>query len=148
MSSYLPPARERLRNLVATCVRHGDFTLRSGQKSDTFIDLEEVSSTSLFMILFLDVLREIVRGDVYDTFIGPSKGADPLVYVGREGIRNRRGTRAIVLEDVLTTGGSVLRCIEESGMTPVRIVSVVDRGCSVELPAPYTPILSIGEIST
>jgi orotate phosphoribosyltransferase len=105
----------------------------------------------------LRVLR--ADGPEFDAVAGPCIGADPLVsavaYTSHlqgtsvpammvrkrakthgkgqrlEATRNvPHGSRVAVVEDVLTTGGSALKCIaavSEAGYVPCRLIAVVDR---------------------
>jgi orotate phosphoribosyltransferase len=65
------------------------------------------------------------------------------------------GEPCLIVEDVVTTGGSTVRAIErvrEEGLTVVGVVSVLDRlaggGAAIEAAAeaPYTPLTTIDEV--
>lgn len=137
----------------------GDFVLTSGQKSDYYFDCKQTAlhPEGGFLIgrIFLDMLRSRSISGVG----GMTLGADPLVSAvtvlshldGRplpgfivrkqakghgtnaylEGMRNfSPGQRVALLEDVVTTGGSVLKAcqrVEEAGLTVDIILTVLDR---------------------
>ena len=65
----------------------------------------------------------------------------------RRGFALEKGMRVIVVEDVVTTGGSVKEVLElcrAAGAEPVAVASVVDRsGGAVEFGVPYRALLSM-----
>ncbi len=135
-----------------TSVLRGEFTLRSGRKSNYYIDKYRFATRP-------DVLREIGRLmaeharelDV-DRIAGAELGGVPLAAAAAMAaekpfvlIRNqkkeygtakqmegelKKGERVLLVEDVLTTGGQVLeaaRTLADAGATVTRIVAVIDR---------------------
>jgi orotate phosphoribosyltransferase len=122
-------------------VRHGEFTLASGAKSDLYIDarLTTMSPEGLSLIGPL-ALATIRRMDwIADSIGGLTLGADPIAYAAsyasatdppplraftvrkepkQHGTRKliegpfKTGDRVIVVEDVVTSGASALRAIE------------------------------------
>ena len=151
---------ERLIRLLAErSTRRGHFTLASGKQSEYYIDarLTTMSPEGLSLIgrLALSRLREC--GWPVDSVGGLTLGADPISYaisyasassskplraftVRKEpkphGIGKiiegpfEKNDRVVVIEDVITTGGSALRAIEavraESG-TVSGVLALVDR---------------------
>ena len=140
--------------------REGDFTLASGKKSKFYIDLKPTTLHPEGAYLIGELVAEVVRkvGMKIDGVGGLTLGADPLAtavslasrgrenwpaYIVRkepkdhgtaryiEGIENLKpGAKLLVLEDVVTTGGSSLKAIErlrEAGFDPIATVTVVDR---------------------
>jgi orotate phosphoribosyltransferase len=140
-------------------VRRGKFTLASGRESSYYVDarLTSMSPEGLATIgpLALEAIR--VRGWPVDAVGGLTLGADPISYAiavasvsspplvraftvrkeakqhgtGRliEGPMNA-GDRVVVVEDVITTGGSALRAVEAiqaAGASISGIVALVDR---------------------
>jgi orotate phosphoribosyltransferase len=122
-------------------VRHGDFTLASGRKSDLYVDarLTTMSPEGLSLIgpLGLSAIRD--RGWRPDSAGGLTLGADPVAYalsyasvlapplvrafsVRKEPKQHgtqkliegpfRSGDSVIVVEDVITSGTSALRAID------------------------------------
>lgn len=155
-----PPARAALIQLLATrSLRTGRFTLASGRESSTYIDarLTTMSPDGLAAIgpLALRALR--ARGWVPDAVGGLTLGADPVAYaiayastgspppvraftVRKEAKQHgtgrliegpfTAGDRVVVIEDVITTGGSALRAvaaIEAAGGSVLGVLAVVDR---------------------
>lgn len=148
-----------VRLLAQRSVRRGRFTLASGRESSHYVDarLTTMSPEGLAVIgpLALDAIRE--RGWAVDAVGGLTLGADPIAYatslasvtapplvraftVRKEAKQHgtgrliegpmREGDRVVVLEDVITTGGSALRAaeaIQRAGATVSGILALVDR---------------------
>jgi uridine monophosphate synthetase len=134
------------------CVRLGDFTLRSGQRSPIYIDLR-------LLVSHPDVLRDVARayaqllhrltfdrlaaipyaGLPIGTAVSLESGY-PLMYPRKEtkahGTRRavegkfQKGERVAVLDDVITTGASKLEAIaplEELGLQVKDVIVLIDR---------------------
>ena len=153
-------AAERLVALLAErSARRGDFTLASGRRSTLYVDarLTTMSPDGLALI-GPTALAAIERaGWSPDAVGGLTLGADPVSYaiayasalagrplraftVRKEAKQHgtgrliegpyREGDRVVVIEDVITTGGSALRAVEAlraAGGTVVGVLAVVDR---------------------
>lgn len=135
----------------------GDFTLKSGRKSDWFIDAKQTACRPEGILVVADAMLSVLPDDI--TAIGGlTAGADPVAFGvaaiaatrGRflrsfsirkqdkdHGVQGRLagalepGDRVVVVEDTVTRGSSPLeaaRAIRELGAEPVLIVPVVDRG--------------------
>lgn len=140
--------------------REGDFTLASGRKSDYYFDCRVTSLTAEGAWLMGELFNEMLADEKIKGVGGMSIGADPLVtatsilsrsrsggildalYVRKEpkdhgmgkqveGMDNfRPGDRIAVLEDVVTTGGSLLKAcaaLEKCGLVIARCCVVLDR---------------------
>lgn len=148
-----------LEMLAERSARRGQFTLSSGKQSTLYIDarLTTMSPDGLALIGAM-ALEEIARaGWQADAVGGLTLGADPVSYAiayasqlagcpiraftvrkvskahgtGRliEG-PFRSGDRVVVIEDVITTGGSALKAIEavrDAGGHVIGVLAVVDR---------------------
>ena len=152
--------RTRLLDLLAQrSARRGTFTLASGRQSDLYIDCRLTTmhpeGLSLIGPLGLHALGE--RGWHPDSVGGLTLGADPVSYAiayasQLAGMPTRAftvrkeakthgtgkliegaylaGDRVVVIEDVITTGGSALKAVEvvrAAGGIVVGVLSVVDR---------------------
>lgn len=153
-------SHERLIEMLASrSARAGSFTLASGRHSNLYIDarLTTMSPDGLATIgpLALGALHE--SGWSPDAVGGLTLGADPVSYaisyasavagtplraftVRKEAKTHgtgkliegpfRAGDRVVIIEDVITTGGSALRAVEAvraAGGEVLGVLSVVDR---------------------
>lgn len=152
--------RTRLAELLRTnSVRTGDFVLASGRRSSYYVDARRTTMSGLGQLLIgsvgLAALAE--AGWQPDAVGGLTLGADPVAYAiahaaAREGraleaftVRKEAkahgagrqvegpvepGVRVVVIEDVVTTGGSALRAIEVLtvfGADVIGVLALVDR---------------------
>ena len=150
--------------LATRSARRGTFTLASGRQSDLYIDarLTTMSPDGLATIGPLALERIRARGWTPDAVGGLTLGADPVSYaiahasalagvpvraftVRKEAKTHgtgkliegpfRSGDRVVVIEDVITTGGSALKAvaaIRAAGGVVLGVLAVVDReegGC-------------------
>lgn len=135
-----------------------EVTLTSGRKSTFYIDGKQTSLDPEGAYLVGKVLYEMLRGKV-DAVGGPTLGADPIVtavaltsymegnpiaaFIIRKEPKGHgkglwiegdkaleKGTKVAIVEDVVTTGGSLLKAIkvaEEHGLQVAQVVALVDR---------------------
>jgi orotate phosphoribosyltransferase len=138
-------------------LKFGDFTLASGKKASYYLDGKQVTLHSAGLRIVSQGFLELLKDQKFDAIGGMSIGADPLVagaltvaaesgkdYAGflvRKEAKGhgtqkyvegpvRPGMKAVLLEDVVTTGGSSLLAAErakEFGMAVVMVAAVVDR---------------------
>jgi len=152
-------ARDRLRELFASrAILHGDFTLASGKKSTFYINSKLVLFHGESATLIGECLHDLTKDLAFDAAGGLEVGALPLVtsvamtrhrlgaspiegfFVRKQakdhGSKQRiegklpPGSRVIILDDVLTTGGSAqqaVEVVEEAGAKVVAVVCLVDR---------------------
>ena len=147
-----PTDRSHLVRLLLDCgaVRFGEFTLASGQKSDVYVDIKRVWTDPARLRPIAHALAARVGSE--DRLAGMELGAVPLVVAtgletGRPYVVVRKAAKSygtqqrfegeippnalvLVLEDVTTTGGSVLDTVgvlRAAGARVERVVSVVDR---------------------
>lgn len=145
--------------LATRSARRGSFTLASGRQSDLYIDarLTTMSPDGLALIGPLALERIRSRGWEADAVGGLTLGADPVSYaiahasalagtpiraftVRKEAKVHGTGKviegpfrvndRVVVIEDVITTGGSALKAadaIRTAGGVIVGVLAVVDR---------------------
>jgi orotate phosphoribosyltransferase len=149
-----------LKILKSLSYEEGDFVLASGKRSTYYIDAKETTLNPEGMYLVGNIMYTMVREiSAIDAVGGVSIGGDPLVcavvleaygkkdsLVGFlirkepkghgtnrwvEGGRNlKKGMNVIILEDVVTTGGSSLKAIEateKEGYNVKGIVAILDR---------------------
>jgi orotate phosphoribosyltransferase len=137
-------------------VRLGDFVLRSGARSDWYVDARATTFRGEGAVLVGDAVLQVLRPEV-TALGGPTQGADPVAVAtaltaairGRPlnafSVRSRpkdHGTggrlvgpvgpadRVAVVEDTTTTGGSLLDVVDvlaAEGIEVVQVVVLVDR---------------------
>ncbi len=153
-------SRSRLIDLLATrSARRGSFTLASGRQSDLYIDCRPTTMhpEGLAAIGPLGLAAISARGWAASSIGGLTLGADPVSYaiayasqlagtpvraftVRKEAKSHgtgkviegafESGDFVVVVEDVITTGGSALRAVDAvraAGATVLGVLAVVDR---------------------
>ncbi|UCG34935.1 MAG: orotate phosphoribosyltransferase [Candidatus Omnitrophota bacterium] len=132
--------------------------LSSGRVSNFYIDVRRVSLTSKGIYLISRLIWDIIKKDRISAVGGPTLGADPLVAGvcmvawkskknlksflvrkspkkhGRqkliEGKELKPGEKVVVVDDVATSGGSLIKAIEvlkQEKVKVIKAITVVDR---------------------
>jgi orotate phosphoribosyltransferase len=174
--------RARLRQLLRThSLLFGEFTLASGQRSRFYFDSKRTTLLAEGAFLAAVEILATIRAQRIeaDAIGGMTLGADPIVcpvaalsylqgqplaaFIVRQATKAHgtgqriegnleRGSRAIVVDDVVTTGGSTLRAIEaveQAGARVVAVICLVDReqgGAEALRRWPFHPVFRRGEI--
>jgi orotate phosphoribosyltransferase len=176
----LTDARERLvTELREHALMIGEVTLTSGRTAQYYVDAKRaILRRPGFQALGELVALEAERAEA-TAVGGMTMGADPIACAALAAgadvkaffVRKERkqhglqrwvegpdldpGERCLVVEDVVTTGGSTVAAIErlrEEGMTVAGVVSVLDRlaggGEAIEraAQAPYRPLTTIDDV--
>ena len=146
-----------LNRLAQEAYRNGQFTLASGRSSNHYVNCKPVALSGSGLALLSPAMLALVEADAAAVG-GLTLGADPLVsgvamaaaQQGRtldalivrkeakghgtgawlEGPLPAAGARVTVLEDVVTTGGSSIKAVNqlrEAGYSVERVVTIVDR---------------------
>ena len=138
-------------------LKFGDFTLASGKKGTYYLDGKQVTLDSVGAKLIGEGILDIIKDDLPDAVGGMSIGADPITaavltvaaYAGKplrgfmvrkqskgHGTNQyiegpvREGDRVVIVEDVVTTGGSSLEAIqrvEDAGIKVAAVIAIIDR---------------------
>lgn len=154
----LNPVLARLRDHVFQhSLKTGDFTLKSGRKSNWFLDTKQTVCRADGVLAVADAALAIIPDDA--TAIGGlTMGADPVAFgiaavgatrgralrsfsvrkeakdhgvTGRIAGALQPGDRVVITEDTVTRGTSIFEAVEavyEFGAVPVLITVIVDRG--------------------
>jgi orotate phosphoribosyltransferase len=149
---------------------HGHFVLTSGRHADQYFEKFDVLRFPLHLEKLCAHIAAKVRdaGIMVDVVLGPTTLGIVLAYevakqlnataaYGEKGPDNSRflrrpdhlvaGERVLVVDDVLTTGGSVRECIDLVGSVGAELAAVgvlVDRaGGTIEFGAPLVSALSL-----
>lgn len=148
----------RLIELVESlALRRGSFTLASGKTASFYLDCRKLTLDSQGANLVAAGILHLLGDDWPDCVGGMAIGADPITaaVITVAGQQNRAlrgfivrkepkdhgtgqqvegpvrpGDRAVILEDVVTSGGSLIAAIErarEFGLIVERAVAIVDR---------------------
>ncbi|MFZ5973871.1 MAG: orotate phosphoribosyltransferase [Bacillota bacterium] len=140
----------------------GHFLLTSGRHSDRYMQCARLFEYPLYSEMLCKELAKRFEGEKIDLVIGPALGGIIMSYevsralkvrnifaerqdglmTLRRGFKVRQGQRVLVVEDVVTTGGSVKEVIgllDERGAEVVGVGVIVDRsagavdfGCRLE----------------
>ncbi|MCC6491404.1 MAG: orotate phosphoribosyltransferase [Pirellulales bacterium] len=140
-----------------TALAFGDFTLASGKKASYYLDCRKVTLDSRGAVLIGSGMLELLRRDMPQLVGGMAIGADPITAailtiagmqnVPLRGVMVRKelkqhgagkfvegpiapGEEIVIVEDVVTTGGSSLLAIERceaAGLRVQRVLAIVDR---------------------
>ncbi|MFZ2087969.1 MAG: orotate phosphoribosyltransferase [Desulfobaccales bacterium] len=133
------------------------FTLASGRKSPYYVDCRLVTHSAEGLALMGEILFDLIKGLDVQGVGGLTMGADPLAHaaalishqrgqpINAFAVRKfhkgygaggrlvgpvQPGERVVVMEDVVTTGGSALmaiRACREFGLEVLRVIVLVDR---------------------
>ncbi len=131
-------------------ILHGHFRLSSGKHSDTYFEKFQILQHPHHVERLCGDLAERFRTEPIDVVVGPTTGGVIIAYevarqlgtraiyaeregdkrVLRRGFTLREGERVLVVDDILTTGGSVREVLEMLEPYRVQVVGVgilVDR---------------------
>ena len=138
-------------------LKFGDFTLASGQKSSYYLDGKQITLSSAGLRLVGEGLLDLLDDVEFDAIGGMSIGADPIIgsvltvaaqrgrslsgFLVRKEAKGhgtqrfvegpvQPGSKVVIVDDVVTTGGSSVLAvdrIQEFGCDVVQVVGIVDR---------------------
>ena len=168
--------KEELTQLLKECgaIQFGRFVLTSGAVSDYYIDIKKASTNPTVLKKIAEAMAEYVEG--YDLLSGMELGAVPLItalsletnipyVIIRKGKREHgtgkqieggdvKNKHVLVIEDVTTSGGSVVKTIQILRQNQAKVdevLVVVDRESGAEeklqnLDVSFIPLLSVSDI--
>ena len=170
-----------LRFVDENAVKRGKFTLASGLVSNYYIDGKQVTSSPIGLTLLVDAIRRELDDFQVDAVGGLEIGAIPIATavamasvswdrpIPAFTVRKEKkthgsqktiegiipsGGRIAVVDDVVTTGGSIIQAIDaikKDGVSVVVALTIVDRQSGAtealqECGVPYRPLLSIEDL--
>lgn len=150
----------------AGAILHGHFQLTSGRHSDTYVQCARVLEDPALTTRLAEAMAALVSGRQIDMVAAPAVGgiiigfavAQALgvkfifserqngVMTFRRSFTVEPGQRVLVVEDVVTTGGSVAEVIElvrAAGGVVEAVTSIIDRGGDKAFDAEYLPLLRL-----
>jgi len=150
--------QELLAFLKERALQFGNFTLTSGKTSSYYFDGKQVTLNPKGAFLLGKIIIHKIKDDDIQAVGGLTIGADPIVgavaalaypfdldiktFIVRkeakkhgkqrliEGPALKPGDRVVIVEDVITTGGSALKAVKavkNEGCEVVKVVPLVDR---------------------
>ncbi|MBL7197241.1 MAG: orotate phosphoribosyltransferase [Candidatus Omnitrophica bacterium] len=152
--------RQELFKLIKSkAYSEGKFLLSSGKISDYYIDCRKITLSSKGVYLTALLILDIIKNKRIDAVGGPTIGADPIVgavsvlslikynrpikaFLVRktakthgmkrqiEGPQLKKGACVVVIDDVATTGGSLIEtvsCLRKKGIKVNTVITLVDR---------------------
>jgi orotate phosphoribosyltransferase len=133
-------------------IKFGKFKLTSGKESNYYVDIKQASTNPKVLKEIAEEMSRLIAGEDIQLLAGMELGAVPLAvalsletkipYViirkekpthgtGKQLVGNASpGQKVLVVEDVATTGGSVVKALvvlREEGLVVDKVVVVVDR---------------------
>ena len=133
-------------------VKYGKFTLSSGKESSYYVDMKRAITDPQILLKVAEIISEKINNSEVDKVAGPALGAIPVVtavsmvssipmlmirkakkdYGTSELIEGdlENGDMVIVLEDVTTTGNSLVKAVKEiiaNGGKVEKAYVIVDR---------------------
>lgn len=153
----------------ADVLQEGHFLLTSGRHSQKYLQCAKIFRNSKYAEILCKELAEKYIKENVEIVIGPAMGAVQMAYevsrhlkcenyfternavTGnmelRRGFTIKPGQKVLLVEDVVTTGGSikeVLKLVQDMGADVVGIGSIVDRtGGKIEFDVPYNAVISM-----
>lgn len=150
--------RQALIDLIrAQALKFGDFTLASGKKASFYLDCRKVTLDGRGANLIGAGMLAMLDDDYPDAVGGMAIGADPITgaiitlsgqssrplrgFIVRKEAKQhgtgravegpvQAGDRVVIVEDVITTGGSALQAIEHAraaGLQVIGALAIIDR---------------------
>ncbi len=150
----------------AGAILHGHFQLTSGLHSDTYVQCARILEDPALTTRLAHAMAENVRDRQIDLVAAPAVGGIIIGFAvaqalgvkfifteRQQGVMTFRrsftvspGQRVLVVEDVVTTGGSVAEVvdlIEAAGGVVTAVTSIIDRGGVKAFDAEYLPLLKL-----
>ncbi len=145
----------------------GHFQLTSGKHSNKYLQCAKIFKNAKYSEELCKELAHKYEDKGVDVVVGPAMGAVIMAYevsrhlnvpnlfterengemTLRRGFQIEKGQKVLVVEDVVTTGGSVREVIElvqKAGGEVVGVGSIVDRtGGKIDFGVPYAAVISM-----
>lgn len=165
--------REKVLEILkeAGVLLEGHFLLTSGKHSNRYLQCAKIFCNTNYSEVLCKDLAEQYKDQNIDVVIGPAMGAVLMAYevskhlnvpnyfteredgvmALRRGFSIKEGQRVLIVEDVITTGGSVKEVIElvrAQGGIVAGVGSIVDRsGGKAEFGVPFLSVIKIDAVA-
>lgn len=162
-------SKERVLDIFkeAGVLLEGHFLLTSGRHSNRYLQCAKIFRNTRYSEELCAALADYYRADGVDVVIGPAMGAVQMAYevsraLGcenffaerengamtlRRGFAVQPGQKVLLVEDVITTGGSVrevMELVKAAGGNIVGVGSIVDRtGGKIDFGVPFHAVISL-----
>ena len=151
----------------ADVLLEGHFVLASGKHSEKYMQCAKIFRNTKYAAPLCAELAAKFADDKIDVVVGPAMGAVQMAYevsrhLGcenffterdengdmqlRRGFTITKGMRVLLVEDVITTGGTVMKVgdmITDMGGVVVGLGSIVDRLGGKQLPIRYESVIKV-----
>jgi len=150
----------------AGAILHGHFQLTSGLHSDTYVQCARVLEDPALTTRLAEAMAALVADERIDVVAAPAVGGIIIGFavaqalgvrfifserqngemVFRRGFSIEPGERVLVVEDVVTTGGSVaevVALVQAAGGEVAAVTSIIDRGGEKAFSERYLPLLRL-----
>jgi len=150
----------------ADAILHGHFQLTSGRHSDTYVQCARVLEDPALTTRLAEAMAASLKDLEVDLVAAPAVGGIIIGFAVaqalgvkfifserqqgqmtfRRSFTVRPGERVLVVEDVVTTGGSVAEVIDlvrQTGGDVVAVTSIIYRGGEKAFDADYRPLLRL-----
>ncbi|PIQ91237.1 MAG: orotate phosphoribosyltransferase [Candidatus Omnitrophica bacterium CG11_big_fil_rev_8_21_14_0_20_41_12] len=151
--------KEKLFELLnKEALKRGKFVLSSGQESNYYLDGRVITLTPEGAYLVAGIILDMVKGEGLDAIGGPTLGADPIAgalaalshinqqpiktFIVRKQVKEhgtqrqiegpllKKGDRVILIDDVATSGSSILeakQALDKIGVVAEKAIVIIDR---------------------
>lgn len=162
--------QERVMEILreADVLLEGHFRLTSGRHSNRYLQCAKIFRNTKYSEELCAALAEQFKDEGIEVVIGPAMGAVQMAYEVSRGLKCENffaerdekgkmtlrrgfvvspGQKVLLVEDVVTTGGSVLEVFElvkNAGGIVVGVGSIVDRtGGKIDFGVPFKSVISV-----
>ena len=130
-------------------IKFGKFKLKSGEESDFYVDGRQAALDYVSLEMMVDGFEWLLDGNIDFDCIGCDDGPAPNTILGplllrlnkqgfvvRKAVKDhglsdpivgKAGNRPVLIEDVITSGGSLLNIINKLTVKPIAVLTIVDR---------------------
>lgn len=150
-----------------SAILEGHFQLTSGKHSNMYIEKIRLLQNPVATERICQMLAELLENYDFDTVVGPAFGGIVLAFevakiigsnfiftqrkedqmIIRKGFDLAQVKKAVIVEDILTTGGSVkevIACLRSQQIEVVAVAAIVDRGGGrVDFGCPFLKLLEL-----